>query len=288
MSAETQNAFTIDVEDYWSVFARDWLHIDTEPTDAVVKNTERFLEMLAEHKVKATFFILGEVAKKYPALIKKIAEQGNEIGVHGFYHKQVFKLSAEQFRQEISDCKNLLEDISGVKVFGHRAPAFSIMPQTRWALEILSEEGFDYDSSVYPIKGERYGWPGFSRDICEIELSNDKSIIEVPMSTISILGKTLPAAGGGYLRHFPYSVTKCAIKHINKTRPAIVYMHPYEIDTKEFDFSVEHLDNVRKKEVLKFHKIQLRNRGTVREKVLRLLSDFRFTTLGQVIEKQWY
>ena len=171
------NALSIDVEDYWSIFSRDWLHQDIEPTEAVVRNTKWFLETLADNNTKATFFILGEVAKKFPSLIREIAEDGHEIGVHGFSHKQIFKLTENQFRREVADCRKLLVDISSGPVRGHRAAAFSIMPQTKWALEVLSQEGFEYDSSVYPIGSGRYGWPGFSKDICKVDLPSGRSII---------------------------------------------------------------------------------------------------------------
>jgi peptidoglycan/xylan/chitin deacetylase (PgdA/CDA1 family) len=122
------NALTIDVEDYWSVFSRDWLHIEAEPSDAVVGNTEWFLQTLTRHNIKATFFILGEVAKKFPHLIREIAKGGHEVGVYGFSHKQIFKLTEEEFRREIVDCKKLLEDIISGSVLRHRSPAFSMMP----------------------------------------------------------------------------------------------------------------------------------------------------------------
>ena len=185
------NAFTLDVEDYWFIFFRFWLSKDAEPGDAVVRNTEWFLETLGQYNVKATCFILGDVAKKHPALIKKIADNGHEIASHGFSHNQIFNLSQEEFRQEVSDSKKLLEDISSSVVAGYRAPAFSIIPETEWALEILAEEGYRYDSSVYPISGKRYGWPGFSQDICKVDLPSGRSIIEAPMSTVKVLGKTL-------------------------------------------------------------------------------------------------
>jgi polysaccharide deacetylase family protein (PEP-CTERM system associated) len=279
------NALTIDIEDYWSILSRDWLHIDAEPSDAVVRNTEWFLQTLARHNVKATFFILGEVAERFPSLIKKIAADGHEIGSHGFSHKQIFKLSEEQFRREVVDCKKLLEDITSSPILGYRAPAFSIMPQTKWALEILAQEGFEYDSSVYPICGKRYGWPGFSKGICKIDLPSGRSIIEVPMSTVTIFGKTLPVAGGGYIRHFPYAVTRWAIKYIQKTRPVIVYMHPYEIDTELQPFSTEYLAPEDKSRGFKHHKLQLRNRHTVPRKVNKLLSQFDFAPLKKVISE---
>ena len=279
------NALSIDVEDYWSIFSRDWLHIDAEPSDAVVRNTEWFLEVIAEHNVNATFFILGEVAKKFPSLIKKIAAGGHEIGSHGFSHRQIFRSTEEEFQREIADCKKLLEDITSGPILGYRAPAFSIMPQTKWALEILAQEGFKYDSSVYPISGRRYGWPGFGYDIRRLDLPSGRFIIEVPMSTINILGKTIPVAGGGYIRHFPYAVTRWAIKCIQKTRPVIVYMHPYEIDTQIQHPQTECFSDKDNRKARRLHKMQLRNRNTVGKKVVKLLNEFEFATIKEVINR---
>lgn len=279
------NALTIDIEDYWSIFSRDWLHTEAEPSDAVVRNTEWFLKTLANYNVKATFFILGEVAKKFPSLIKKIAAEGHEIGSHGFSHRQIFRSTEEEFQREIADCKKLLEDITSGPILGYRAPAFSIMPQTKWALEILAQEGFKYDSSVYPISGRRYGWPGFSRDICKIDLPSGRSIIEVPLSTVTIFGKTLPIAGGGYIRHFPYAVTRWAIKHIQKTRPVIIYMHPYEIDTQAQHLQTGHLSDTDNRKARRFHRMQLRNRNTVGRKVVKLLDEFEFAAVKEVINR---
>ena len=279
-----RNALTIDVEDYWSIFHRDWLHDNAQPSDAVVKNTEWFLDTLSKHNVKATFFILGEVAEKFPSLIKKIAEQGHEIGSHGFSHKQLFKLNQQQFRKEIADSKKMLEDITSTTVLGYRAPAFSVMPSTEWGLEVLIQEGVKYDSSVYPISGKRYGWPGFSKDICKIDFPSGNSIIEVPMSTVTVFGKTFPAAGGGYIRHFPYIITKQAIKHIQRNRPVIVYMHPYEIDIESRNFQTNHLSWPDKFSALKFHILQRHNRNSIKRKFLTLLSQFKFGTIRQIIE----
>ncbi len=280
------NALTIDVEDCHSIISRWWFEQQAQPSESVVRNTEFLLEILASSKTKATFFVLGEVAKKFPALIKKIAENGHEIGVHGFFHKQIFELTEEEFRQEVSDCRKLLEDITSIGVFGYRAPAFSITPSTKWALEILTQEGFRYDSSVFPISGRRYGWPGFSRDICRVDLSNGRSIIEVPMSTVTVLGRTLPVAGGGYIRHFPYTVTKWAITRIQKERPVIVYMHPYEIDTEERAFDTKQLSYKERIRAMKFHKMQQRNRNTVGEKLVKLLSEFEFAAVREVIKEK--
>ena len=285
---EMVNALSIDVEDYWNIFRRDWLGLEAEPSDAVVKNTEWFLGTLEQFGVKATFFVLGEVAKKFPLLIRQIAKDGHEIGVHGFSHRQIFKLTEEEFRREINDGKKLLEDIVSAAVVGHRAAAFSITPKTKWALEILAQEDFKYDSSVYPIFGNRYGWPSFSKDICKIDLPSERSIIEVPMSTVTFLGKTLPAAGGGYIRHFPYAFTRWTIKHIQKQRPVVVYMHPYEIDTEHREFDTGHLSQRDKSKSIRFHRLQLRNRHSVKKKLLKLLSDFEFTTIKRIVQDKGF
>lgn len=279
------NVLTIDIEDYWSIFSRDWLGIDTEPTTAVLKNTEWFLEALERLNVKATVFVLGEVAKRFPRLIRKVAEAGHEIGSHGLYHKQIFKLNQEQFRSEIADSKKLLEDITSGAVPGYRAPAFSITPRTKWALGVLAEEGFAYDSSIFPIAGRRYGWPGFSKRICKLNLPGGRSIVEVPLSTVRILGKDWPVGGGGYLRHLPYGITRWALRHIQKQRPAVVYMHPYEIDTEPRALDVGELSYKEQKNAVRHHKMQLRNRNTVCQKVIKLLSEFQFGNIGQVLEE---
>lgn len=277
------NALTVDVEDYWSIFERDWLNIsDAEPTDAVVRNTHWFLQTFNDHNVKATFFILGEVAQSFPQLIKEIANQGHEIAAHGFYHRQIFKLSRNEFKKEVEDAKKLLEDLSGHQVIGHRAPAFSINRETQWALEVLAELGYKYDSSISPLAGKRYGWPGFKKEIHSMLLSNGLNIIEVPMSTIS-LGIKEFGIGGGYLRHFPYLYTKLAMKHIQKKRPVIIYMHPYEIDTDIVPLKLDNLTGLGKIKAFKFHKLQMRNRQTVKGKVDKLFSDFKFSTIKDIL-----
>ena len=278
------NALTIDIEDYKCNVWRDWLNLTIPPSHAAAANTEWFLEKLDQHNTKATCFILGEFAKEFPSLVKVIADAGHEIGVHGFYHQQVFKLTREEFRTEVADCKKLLEDIISVAVIGHRAPAFSVMPKTAWALDVLAEEGFKYDSSVFPIRGRRYGWPGFSKDICKIDVPSGASIIEVPMATISLLGMSLPVAGGGYIRHFPYIITKLAIKHLQKQRPVVVYMHPYEIELDPDPLDYSNVSPEERRVAARFHKLQLRNRKTMPQKICNLLSNFNFAPIAQIID----
>lgn len=278
------HAFTVDVEDYYSIALRDWLGRHGPPTDAVVRNTSRILDLLAGAGTKATFFVLGEVAVTFGGLVREVVAAGHEVGVHGFYHRQVFRLSPQQFRQEVGDAKKLIEDLAGRPAAGHRAAAFSIRPDTRWALEVLAELGFEYDSSIFPIAGKRYGWPGFRRDIHRRKLPNGASIIEAPLSTVRVFGRALPACGGGYLRHFPYAYTRWAIRRIRRQRPAIVYMHPYEIDLEPRHEALREAwqDSWRFRIA---HALQLRKRRTVEPKLVHLLREFDFAPLGDVIAR---
>jgi len=277
------NAFTVDVEDYYAIMMRDRLGAQIAPTEAVVRNTRRVLNLLAGHGVKATFFVLGEVAAAHPALVRDIAAAGHEIGVHGFYHRQFFKLTRQQLAAELGNAKKLLEDLAGQPAHGHRAPAFSVRPDTLWGLEVLVELGFRYDSSIFPIRGRRYGWADFGPDIRRFELPNGSSIIEAPMSTVRVLGRTLPACGGGYLRHFPYWFTRWAMRRIQRIRPAVVYMHPYEIDLEPGPAEFQAALSASPRSIRHLHRMQLRNRRTVFAKLHRLLDGFRFAPLGEIV-----
>ncbi|MGB7581130.1 MAG: polysaccharide deacetylase family protein [Sedimentisphaerales bacterium] len=286
------NVLTVDVEDGWSTFSRDRLSREIEPTETVVKDTERILDILSARSVRATFFVVGKVAETFPSLVKRIAGAGHEIGIHGFYHKQIFRLTPDEFRLEIKRAKSMLEDLVSVAVVGHRAPAFSVAPETRWSLRILAEEGFRYDSSIVPCKNPRYGWKGFSKDICRIDLGDGLSIVEVPMSILPIpMTSKGFMTGGGYLRHFPYFVSYAAIKHIQKTRPVIVYMHPYEFGKEVAPLPMEHLPIVSRWrarwQACWSLGMGVGNRHTMPAKVQKLLSAFEFSTAGCVID-QWF
>jgi polysaccharide deacetylase family protein (PEP-CTERM system associated) len=279
------HALTIDVEDNHRIVARNLLGDDGPPTDAVVRNTTRLLGHLRTRNVRATFFVLGEVAATFPELVRAIVADGHELGAHGFHHYEVHRLTPERFGQEVRDAKAVLEDVSGARIQGHRAPTFSITPQTRWALDILAELGLRYDSSIFPFRrGQRYGWEGFPLDIHEMRLDHGRSIIEAPLPVVSIWGKRLPACGGGYLRHFPYWYTDWAMRRVQRDRPAIVYLHPYELDTSPTPAWLQAKLIAAGKPARFYLAHQGRNRRTVESKLVRLLGSFRFAPLIEIIE----
>ena len=278
------NALTIDVEDAVNQAMMTFFKTDIAPTYRVFENTSRLLDLFEEYDTKATFFIVGEVAQSYPSLIRRIAEQDHELGIHGYAHIPYYRLSREEVRQEISRSKKLVEDIAGKEVLGHRAPEFSINPESQWIFEILLDEGIQYDSSIIPVKMKRYGWSGFSRDIGWVKLRDGRKIIEAPLTTLKLLGIETPVCGGGYLRAMPLSFTNIAFNTVMKDRPVNVYLHPYEIDPPPFqDFYMEAVSNSSLK-----HKMRLKsywfNRRTVIPKLKVLLEKYNFTTLHNVIE----
>ncbi len=226
------NYLTIDVEDYFQVAAFEdiiqpssWNSLEFR----VESNTDRILDILAQRQVKATFFVVGWVADKCPALVKKIASSGHEVGCHSYWHRKIYDLTPEQFRADTLQAKDVLENILGRKINGYRAPSYSITKKSLWALDILEELGFTYDSSIFPIYHDNYGIPDAPR--FEYKLSNH-DMIEYPISTSLILDRKIPVAGGGYFRLFPYWFTKIALNRINNRehQPFIFYLHPWEVD----------------------------------------------------------
>jgi polysaccharide deacetylase family protein (PEP-CTERM system associated) len=282
-SGEIYSALSIDVEDGLNILMRDMFDVNIPPTERVIRNTEIILDLFNKNNVKATFFILGEIASAYPSLVRAIASYGHEIGVHGYNHDQFFKLTPTKAREDIYKAKTLIENITGARVYGFRAPAFSIFENTRWGLDVISELGFKYDSSIVPSKGDRYGWPEISKEIHRLMLSGGNSLIEVPISVINILGRTIPACGGGYLRHFPYCFTRKAFLTIRKQRPVIVYLHPYELDKDRYpDFFYEAMASLRfrKRLSMSFYRW---NKGTVQRKLHRLIEEFHFTSIIDIV-----
>lgn len=278
-----KSALTIDLEDGINIAMRDNFGIYIPPTERVVVNTERLLSLFVEKNVKGTFFVLGQVAETYPGLIREIHQLGHEIGVHGYSHLQFFKLTRGDAKEEVLKSKSIIENIIGERVTGFRAPAFSIVPSTSWALDILAEAGFEYDSSVMPNISGRYGWPGFSMDIQNLMLPNGMKITEFPLTVVNFFGKNIPVCGGGYLRLLPFSFTRWAFNKTINSRPVSVYLHPYETDTVRYPQF--YFDEMQKMSLLKRLKIRSYwiNRQTVIKKLEFLLDTFPFGRMDTVI-----
>ncbi len=264
-----QHALTVDVEDWPQSTLDHALPI----TKRAVTNTRRMLELFERCGVCGTFFVLGRLARKFPDIVREIADAGHEIGSHGYSHKPVFKIGPQEFTQELDYSVKLLEDITGQRVCGYRAPDFSITEDSLWALDILADRGLVYDSSVMPVKMRRYGIDRFPREIHQ----RDNGLIEVPLSTISLAGSRWPVAGGGYLRLYPYSITARAVRHLQAEGiPAIVYLHPYELDPAEPN---EVLFPVTRRTRL----TQGMGRRHIESRLTRLFEEFRFAPLSEVI-----
>jgi polysaccharide deacetylase family protein (PEP-CTERM system associated) len=275
---------TVDVEDGVNIAMRDHFNIHIDPTSRVVKNTNRLLDLFAEYDTKVTFFTLGQVAYHFPSLIKRMHKEGHEVGVHSYDHIQLFKLSPAEVKEDIAKAKKTIEDIMGKQVKGFRAPAFSINPKTSWALHIIAELGFEYDSSILPASADRYGWPGFPKQIQRLRLKNNLNLMEVPISTIKILGRPIPAAGGGYLRLFPYWFTKWALNKIKQNNLAMIYIHPYEIDTAPYpDYYYEAMNRSSLKKKLLLKSIRYK-KETVYPKLESLMNFYSFGRLDNIIQ----
>jgi polysaccharide deacetylase family protein (PEP-CTERM system associated) len=227
-----RNALSVDVEDWFQVGAfekvidrADWDGLDRR----VERNSDAVLRLFAEEGVKATFFTLGWVAERHPALIRRIVDGGHEIASHGWDHKRVFTLSPEAFRADLARARAVIENAGGAAVTGYRAPSFSIDQRTPWAHAILAEEGYAYSSSVAPVVHDHYGWPDAPRFAFRPVAGAD--LIELPVTTARFAGRTLAAGGGGFFRMLPYAFSRWAIGQVNHDhRPAIFYFHPWEID----------------------------------------------------------
>jgi polysaccharide deacetylase family protein (PEP-CTERM system associated) len=267
------NALTVDVEDYYHVtaLARN-VHRDTWASreSRVVGNTQKLLAIFEEFGAQATFFVLGWVAEQHPQLVKEIAARGHEVACHGFSHRLVYEQPAEEFYEETQRAKRLLEDLTGSAVLGYRAASYSIVRKSLWALDILVELGFAYDSSIFPIRHDRYGIPDAERAPNRLSTPGGKLIVEWPLSTARVFGLKLPVSGGGYFRLLPYWLTRYGLTSINhgEARPFIFYLHPWEIDPAQPRVSASWLSRLR----------HYTNLGECEERLRRLLVEFRFGT----------
>jgi len=271
------NAMTVDVEDYFQASAFDrvvsrvsWDSIDSR----VVQNTNRLLELFDRVGVRATFFVLGWVADRHPELVRQIAASGHEVASHGYHHQLLYMLTPEQFREDIRAAKTALENATGEAVLGFRAPSYSVVASSLWVLDILVEEGYAYDTSIFPIHHDRYGIPGAPRHVHRIERPVG-TLIEMPASTVRLCRVNLPIGGGGYFRLLPYAWTRWGIRRVNRCegQPVIVYFHPWEVDPDQPRFRVGPTTRVR-------HYTGLSR--TLR-RLMRLVEDFRFDSVASVL-----
>lgn len=275
-----QNAFSVDVEDYFQVAAlAPAISVESWPTREyrVEANTEVILKLCAEKKVHGTFFILGWVAEKSPQLVKRIAAAGHEIACHGYSHQLIYRQTPEVFREETFRSKRFLEDTIGQSVTGYRAASFSITRDSLWALDTLIDAGFEYDSSVYPIRHDRYGIPGASPELGRITAPSKRTLVEFPMSAAKFFGVQVPVSGGGYFRILPYWVTRMGLKQINEHagRPFTFYLHPWEVDPKQ----------PRVKGISAFSRFRhYTNLDKCESRLSRVLGDFSFGTMREVLE----
>ena len=272
------NALTVDVEDYFHVAALEQ-SISRDRWDSqesrVVANTEKLLNMFEQSNVLATFFVLGWVAERHPQLVERIAAAGHEVACHGYSHRLVYEQTPEEFYAETRRAKEVLEDITGSRVRGYRAASYSIVKSSLWALDCLAELDFEYDSSIFPVRHDRYGIPDAKRVPHEMTLSGGKSIVEWPMATAQILGCRLPVAGGGYFRLFPYQLTRWGLSSINKheRRPFIFYLHPWEVDPDQPRIQASWLSRFR----------HYTNLDKCEGRLRRLLEEFGFSTVQDVL-----
>lgn len=229
------NAMSVDVEDYFQVSAferhvsrKSWADLPSR----VERNTRIALDLFELHGVRATFFVLGWVADRYPELVREIVRRGHELGSHGYEHVRVIHQSPEEFRTDVTRTKAILEQLGGVEVAGYRAASYSIGRDNLWALDVLHEAGYRYSSSIYPIRHDLYGMPSAPRFAFR---HRGDGILEVPISTVSVLNRNFPCGGGGYFRLMPYPLSRWAIGRVNRhdRSPAVFYFHPWELDPEQ-------------------------------------------------------
>ncbi len=279
VSERPMHCLSFDVEEHFQVSAfwsearrQQWDHYESR----VESNTRKLAEMLAQHGTKATFFVLGWVAERYPSMVKALASQGHEIASHGYGHELVTTQSPGSFRHDVRLAKRILEDLIGTSVNGYRAPSFSITVESQWALSILIEEGYSYDSSIYD-RFHRYGNCKRYDGCFEIKTPAGR-IWEIAPSTLNILGYRIPVAGGGYFRLFPYAASKAFLKRLEgQGTTFVMYLHPWEIDPRQPRMEGPLVSQFR--HYLNLHKTEKR--------LTALLEDFQFGSIAEVLGSVW-
>ncbi len=271
------NAFTVDLEDWFQGLTST--NSQPEKWDSYESrlelNADRLLMLLDEFRVKATFFVLGHVACHHPRLVRRIAEDGHEIGVHGYWHLKISDLTPASFAQELDRAIEALVPLVDQPIIGHRAPYFSINGQSLWAMQVLQNKGFHYDSSFFPTRNMLYGYPGSPR--LPHRLNGLNGLMEFPVSTARWVGINWPIAGGFYVRSLPYGIIHAGIQQLNlRGEPAILYLHPWELDTGQ---NYRHVTP--RERVTHYY-----GRGGLEAKLRRLFADFEFSTLRELLARQ--
>jgi polysaccharide deacetylase family protein (PEP-CTERM system associated) len=275
-SAGVVNAMSVDVEDYFQVSAfegnvsrGDWDRLPAR----VEGNTDRVLSLMERHGVKITFFTLGWVAERFPGVVRRIADAGHEVASHGYSHMRIHQQSREEFREDVSRAKKILEDITGTPVLGYRAPSYSIGRDTLWAADELEGAGYLYSSSIYPIYHDLYGMPEAPR--FPFRHRGGDGILEIPISTARLFRFNWPSGGGGYFRLLPYRLFRSAIRHINEreSKPCIFYFHPWELDPEQ-----PRPRNLSAKTRFRHYL----NLDRMEARISRLLDDFRWSRVDRV------
>jgi polysaccharide deacetylase family protein (PEP-CTERM system associated) len=272
------NAFSVDVEDWYQVsdlavaapFAK-WSAFESR----IVRNTQRLLDLLAEYGIKGTFFVLTWNAERHPELVRQIAGAGHEIASHGHRHRLTYEQTPEEFREDVRHSKAVLENIIGEEVLGYRAPSFSLTQASWWAVDVLLDCGFRYDSSIFPIRDRLYGLPGAHRFPFVIRTEGGRELVEFPMTTARVSNRNWPLGGGGYLRLLPYQYMRWGMRRVNReAQPALVYVHPWEVDPEQPRLPTHG------RRGFSTHYINLRR---TEMKLRRLMQDFAFAPVRHVL-----
>ena len=271
------NALTVDVEEHFQVAAFEG-QIARDSWDGhasrVVPNTSRVLDIFAERGVRGTFFVLGWVARRYPELVRRIVADGHELASHGYDHTRVIYMDAARFREDVTRTKAILEDAGAVAVRGYRAPSYSINASNLWALDVLQETGHAYSSSIYPIRHDLYGMPEAPRFAFRVRPG---AIMEIPVTTVRVSGRNLPAGGGGYFRLMPYGLYRWGLRRVNvrDAQPGMFYFHPWEVDPEQ-----PRVEGATLRSRLRHYT----NLGTMEARLKRLLGDFRWGRIDEVFD----
>ena len=271
------NAFSVDFEDWYQCLEvippSSWGEFQSR----IERNAQKLFDILDAGDIKATFFILGYVAEKYPHLVKEIANRGHYIGTHGYSHRQIYKMKPEEFDEEMKRSIGLVTDLTGQRVYGFRAPIFSIIEKSLWALDILLKHGLKYDSSIFPVLNYRYGIVSSERFVHKLKTPQGSEIVEIPIAAARYFNVNVPVGGGAYLRILPYFITKSGLRSINKEgRPFVFYIHPWEIDPGHpradvpFRISVTHYFNL----------------NSTEKRLRRLGKDFKFAPIEKVYSEE--